>query len=86
MEYMIGKLSSSITVQQLYDYALQHNYLDADTKIVLDIINRERSSVGIIEHLNTKSNLVTPANNTSTIDFNNLIEYSINDLLTLLSL
>jgi hypothetical protein len=83
---VIGKVNKAVTVRQLYDYALQHNYLDADARIVLDIINRERSSVGIIEHLNTKSNLATPANNTSTIDFNNLVEYSINDLITLLSL
>lgn len=82
---MIGKVNKAVTVKQLYDYALQHNYLDADARIVLGIINRERSSVGIIEHLTIDNNLVTPANNTSTIDFNNLVEYSINDLLTLLS-
>ena len=83
---MIGKVNKAVTVRQLYDYALQHNYLDADVRIVLGIINRERSSVGIMEDLTIKNNLITPANNTSTIDFNNLVEYSIEDLLTLLSL
>ena len=83
---MIGKVNKAVTVRQLYDYALKHNYLDADTRIVLGIINRERNSVGIIEHLTVDNDFVTPVNNTSTIDFNNLVEYSINDLLTLLSL
>ena len=84
---MIGKVSRTITVKQLYDYALQHNYIDTDAKIVLDIINRERNNINI-EHNrhNRHDNLVSPINNTSTIDFNNLVEYSINDLLTLLSL
>lgn len=83
---MIGKVNKAVTVKQLYNYALQHNYLDADATIVLGIINRERNSVGIIEYSTIDNNLVTPTNNTSTIDFNNLVEYSINDLLTLLSI
>jgi len=84
---VIGKVNRAITVKQLYDYALQHNYIDTDAKIVLDIIDRERNNVNI-EHdrHNKHDNLVSPINNTSTIDFNNLVEYSINDLLTLLSL
>ena len=84
---MIGKVNRAITVKQLYDYALQHNYIDTDAKIVLDIIDRERNNVNI-EHdrHNKHDNLVSPINNTSTIDFNNLVEYSTNDLLTLLSL
>ena len=77
---MIGKLSSSITVQQLYDYALNHNMLGADYKVVLDIMSRERDSVGKDTSINI------PTHNTSTIDFTNLVEYSINDLLTLLSI
>lgn len=84
---MIGKVNRAITVKQLYDYALQHNYIDTDAKIVLDIIDRERNNINI-EHdrHNKHDNLVSPINNTSTINFNNLVEYSINDLLTLLSL
>ena len=42
--YMIGKLQNTITVQQLYEYALLHNYLNADVSVVLDIMNRERTS------------------------------------------
>lgn len=77
---MIGKLNSSITVQQLYDYALNHNMLGADYKAVLDIMSRERNSVGKDTSINI------PTHNTSTIDFNTLVEYSPEDLLTLLSL
>ena len=77
---MIGKVNKAITVQQLYDYALNHNMLGADYKIVLDIMSRERNSVG----KDTLINITT--HNTSTIDFNTLIEYSTEDLLTLLSL
>jgi hypothetical protein len=83
---VIAKVNKAVTVRQLYDYALQHNYLDYEVRIVLGIINRERSSVGIMEDLIIDNNLVTPANNTSTIDFNNMVDYSIDDLLTLLSL
>lgn len=54
---MIGKVNKAVTVKQLYDYALQHNYLDADAAIVLGIINRERNSVGIIEHSTIDNNL-----------------------------
>ena len=77
---MIGKLQNSITVRKLYKYALEHNYLDTEVHIVLDIINRERnnkSSLAIVQS--------TPTNTTSTIDFNTLVEYSIEDLLTLLN-
>lgn len=69
-----------ITVEQLYNYAIQHNYLHTDANIVLDIINRDRN----LEV--QKESIVSPVNNTSTIDFSTLVEYSIEDLLKLLSL
>lgn len=82
---MISKLQNTITVQQLYDYAVKHNYLNADATIVLDIINRESNgkwmNIGIVGN----ENLVSPINNTSTINFNTLVEYTVNDLLTLFS-
>lgn len=80
---MIGIKRNIITVQQLYDYAVLHNYLETDTTIVLDIINRERNQkdVGMIR---TESN-VSPINNTSTIDFSNIVEFSYDDLIALLS-
>ena len=83
---MISKVKNTITVRQLYDYALQHNYLDSDATIVLDIINRESNNIniGIVNKLNSfDNNLVNPVNNASTIDFNTLVEYSIEDLLAL---
>lgn len=81
---MIGIVSNTITVQQLYDYALQHNYLGADAEIVLDIIRRDISH-NISNNINIPE--ISPLNdNISTIDFDNLVEYSINDLITLLSL
>lgn len=85
---MISKVKNTITVRQLYNYALQHNYLDSDTIIVLDIINRESNNIniGIVNKLNSfDNNLVNPVNNASTIDFNTLVEYSIEDLLALFS-
>lgn len=85
---MISKVKNTITVRQLYDYALQHNYLDSDATIVLDIINRESNNIniGIVNKLNSfDNNLVSPVNNASTIDFNTLVEYSIEDLLALFS-
>lgn len=85
---MISKIKNTITVRQLYNYALQHNYLDSDTIIVLDIINRESNNIniGIVNKLNSfDNNLVNPVNNASTIDFNTLVEYSIEDLLALFS-
>lgn len=74
---MIGNF---ITVQQLYEYAVLHNYLKADVHTVLSIINRESSSVGE-EH----KNLVTPVSSTNTVDFSSLIEYTTEDLLALFS-
>lgn len=82
---MISKLQNTITVQQLYDYAVQHNYLNADVTIVLDIINRESNS-DVICQSSYKESFVNPINDASTIDFSTLVEYTIDDLLTLLSI
>ena len=77
---MIG----DITVKQLYEYALQHNYLNADAKTVLDIINREKvcHKAGDKE---IKNILVSPISKSSTVDFSSLVEYSTEDLIALFS-
>lgn len=67
----LGKYRNVITVQQLYDYALQHNYLGAEASIVLDIINKE--------------NFKKFSDNSITTDFLNKIEYTYDDLITLFS-
>lgn len=67
----LGKYRNVITVQQLYDYALQHNYLEAEASIVLDIINKENSKKF--------------SDNSITTDFLNKIEYTYDDLITLFS-
>lgn len=78
---MIGNF---VTVQQLYDYAVQHDYLKADAYTVLDIINREE-----IKNTNVGHNIVeipiNPIGNSSTVDFSTLIEYTTEDLLALFS-
>lgn len=81
---MIGKLQNTITVQQLYDYAVLHNYLNADATIVLDIINREYKSIADTKNF-TNINNVNPVDNTSTIDFNKLVHYTYEDVLALFS-
>lgn len=79
--------NGTITVEQLYNYAIQHNYLDTSARVVLDIIDRESNHIGTFNTFGLgQNNLVSPANNTSTLNFDNLVEYSIEDLLTLLSL
>lgn len=81
---MIGKVNKAISIRQLYKYAEEHNYLDADAEIVLDIIRRDISH-NISNNINIPE--ISPLNdNISTIDFDNLVEYNINDLITLLSL
>lgn len=77
-------LGNFVTVQQLYDYAVQHNYLKADARTVLDIISREGTTIKKL-NCNTVDIPVNPIGNTSTVDFSTLVEYSIEDLLTLLS-
>lgn len=73
---MIGIVTKTITVQQLYDCALKHNMLGADYKIILDIIERET----------VLNNTVNPVKDVSTIDFSKLVEYTVEDLLALLSI
>ena len=81
---MIGNF---VTVQQLYDYAVQHNYLKADAYTVLDIIRREelyKNDVGCnINNVSIVS--ISPSEKSSTVDFSTLIEYTTEDLITLLS-
>ena len=78
---MIGNF---VTVQQLYDYAVQHDYLKADAYTVLDIINREKEKDFIGNNHKTAS-LATPIDNSSTVDFSSLVEYSTEDLIALFS-
>ena len=79
---MIGNF---VTVQQLYDYAVQHDYLKADAYTVLDIINREGNSKGDVG-CNVINNIpVNTIGNSSTVDFSTLVEYTTEDLLALLS-
>lgn len=78
---MIGNF---VTVQQLYDYAVQHNYLKADVHTVLDIINREGMRIGDVGY-NVIEIPVSPIGNSSTVDFSTLVEYTTEDLLALFS-
>ena len=78
---MIGNF---VTVQQLYDYAVQHNYLKADAYTVLDIINREGNSIGNVG-CNVIDIPVSPIGNSSAVDFSTLVEYTTEDLLALFS-
>lgn len=78
---MIGNF---VTVQQLYDYAVQHDYLKADAYTVLDIINREGNSIGNVG-CNAINIPVSPIGNSNTVDFSTLIEYTTEDLLALFS-
>lgn len=78
---MIGNF---VTVQQLYDYAVQHDYLKADAYTVLDIINREGNSIGDVG-CNVIDIPVSPVGNSSAVDFSKLVEYTTEDLLALFS-
>ena len=73
----IGIRRNIITVQDLYNYALKHNYVNSDAFIVLEIISKEKSL------LDTKNTSIT--NNTTVDDFNTSIEYTIEDVFNLLS-
>ena len=75
---MIGNF---ITVQQVYDYAVAHNYLKADIYTVLRIINGDKDT-----HNRTDSKSINPVNDSSTVDFSDLVEYTVEDLMTLLSI
>lgn len=77
----IGKYNKTITVQQLYDYALQHNYLGADVNVVIDIINRENK-----ENKESNFNEIKSSSNSITErDFSKIVEYSFEDLIALLT-
>ena len=78
---MIGNF---VTVQQLYDYAVQHDYLKADAYTVLDIINREGNFIGDVG-CNVIDIPVNPVGNSNTVDFSTLVEYTTEDLLALFS-
>lgn len=78
---MIGNF---VTVQQLYDYAVQHNYLKADAYTVLDIISREGNSIDDVGY-NVINIPVNPIGNSSAVDFSTLVEYTTEDLLALFS-
>lgn len=67
-----------MTVKQLYEYATKHNYLDKDVYTVIDIIDRDIN-------FNPIKDTSTSYSNSNTVDFNTLIEYSIDDLLYLLN-
>lgn len=77
---MIGIINKVTTVQQLYEYAVKHNYLEADANIVLDIINREERDNVKLRH----NNLSTSINSTNTVDFSKIEHYTVEDLLNLL--
>ena len=77
----LGIRNNTITVQDLYDFALLNGYVNSDVSIVLGIINRERNPEAEVK---VESN-VTPATNTGTIDFGSLVEYSYEDVLALFS-
>lgn len=73
----LGIKRNIITVKDLYDYASQHNLLNSEVSIVLDIVKKEK----FIGHRNFSINI----NNISgTIDFGDKVEYSTEDVLNLL--
>lgn len=85
---MIGNIS----VQQLYEYAVQNNCLALNVSTVLDVMEREISS-NCNFHNKTDNNNVghknycpISGNNVHTVDFSTLVEYSTEDLLLLLSM
>ena len=78
---MIGNF---VTVQQLYEYAVQHNYLKANAYTVLDIINREKVCHKASDK-EIKNIFVSPISKSSTVDFSSLVEYSTEDLIALFS-
>lgn len=84
---MIGIARNIVTVQKLYDYAVLHNYLNTDVKIVLDIISREqtidREVVSKSRDFN-KDSIINSADNTNTIEFTNH-HYTIQEVMELFS-
>lgn len=80
-------MTGNITVQQLYEYAVQNNYLMLNAATVLDIMERNfvynyhnDINIGNVE------SCPLPESNVCTVDFSTLIEYTPEDLLLLLSM
>ena len=78
---MIGIKRNIITVKDLYDYALLHNYVNSDVNVVLDIINREK----YYSETNTTKEHIIGVDTSNTTDFSALVEYSVEDVLNLFS-
>ena len=73
----LGIKRNIITVKDLYDYASQHNLLNSEVSIVLDIVKK----VKFIGHKDFSVNI---DNISGTIDFGDKVEYSTEDVLNLL--
>lgn len=73
----LGIKRNIITVKDLYDYASQHNLLNSEVSIVLDIVKKAK----FIGHRNFSINI---DNISGTIDFGDKVEYSTEDVLNLL--
>ena len=78
---MIGIKRNIITVKDLYDYAVLHNYVNSDVNVVLDIINREK----YYSETNTTKEHIIGVDTSNTTDFSALVEYSVEDVLNLFS-
>ena len=78
-------MTGDITVQQLYEYAIQNNYLALSVETVMDIMERN-----LINNYHNGHNRATfdplPESNIHTVDFSSLVEYTTEDLLLLLSM
>lgn len=70
-----------ISVKELYDYAKEHNLLYSEASTILELINREKNPMGV----GKKESNVIPTDNTSIVDFGTHIEYTIEEVLALLS-
>lgn len=80
----LSMIGNFVTVQQLYDYAVQHDYLKADAYTVLDIISREGFQHKFVGDVNNTIP-INPIGNSSAVDFSTLVEYTTEDLLALFS-
>lgn len=78
-------MTGDITVQQLYEYAIQNNYLALSVETVMDIMERSLVNNYHNEYNEATSNLL-PESNIHTVDFSSLVEYTTEDLLLLLSM
>lgn len=73
----LGIKRNIITVKDLYDYASQHNLLNSEVYIVLDIVKK-------VKFMSHKDFSVSIDNISGTIDFGDKVEYSTEDVLNLL--